>query len=165
MFFVAISLGFITIRNYIRIHHFRKLSLADIAAVFSWICLLFSALCDTCVKHLGLWDPKLDFKGGKEPDFPNLVSKEKLPDVVKGMKILYASVPIFYTGFFAVKFAFLLQYYDYFPPFRRRLRLALNSLCVVVLVGYIVSLVLNIFYCLPVERNWYVMMSFGSGFT
>lgn len=138
----------------IRLRLFRTISYADVASVISWVVFFASLFGDVVAKKNGLWDPGLRFSQGSSPDFQRLEHQHR--DIAQGLRAMFSGTILFYTSLYAVKVAFLLQYFSIFPKNRWKLRLVLVFLSCFVVLGGFAAVSMNLFWCLPVSRNWSV---------
>lgn len=101
----------------------------------------------------GLWASGWDLVTGKPiPDisavFPDHYDRKRIM-----LLIFIAPIP-YLLCLYCVKGAFLLFYLQLFPKKLPKLRIALYVTIVLVITGFIVTMSLNLFWCLPIKNNW-----------
>src|SRR4051812_21899772 len=71
------------------------------------------------------------------------------------IKMIYVQAIFYYFVLYFIKASFLLFYLKLFPENFTRLRIALYSTIAFTSIGVVVTFCANMFWCLPVPRNWY----------
>ena len=66
---------------------------------------------------------------------------------------------VYYLVVYAVKAALLSMYFELFSPRMIYLRRGLYFTIALVGAGFFASLGVNIFWCMPIEKNWYDLYS------
>ena len=67
---------------------------------------------------------------------------------------IYATQPLYLLQMYCVKMSFLLLYLQIFPQDMRKLRVALYASFVLLALSFVSTFCMDMFYCVPVSRNW-----------
>lgn len=142
---VAIALIVVCLRFFTRIHieHRRPIT-SDYFALGGWICSLGWLIC--MVIQYALWQ-----EHGPRAD--------GLASYVPWLKVVFASLFFFDFGLMLTKISILMFYWWLIPRTSMPLRITLWICTIYTACAFIGTLFSDIFFCWPVNRNWYVCSS------
>ncbi|KAH3947658.1 hypothetical protein HBI56_237750 [Parastagonospora nodorum] len=132
----------------IQIHKARRLLLSDCLMAASWCAALTTASFDIVFYKQGALSPKTDY---------TLINFDAPVETYEYVaKMVWASVIPFYATLWLCKLSLIAIYFQLFPIFMVKLRIALWVTLGFCISSWIVSMCLQIFLCWPVEGNWRV---------
>ncbi|KAM5344620.1 hypothetical protein ACJ41O_013155 [Fusarium nematophilum] len=143
---ITLATAVILARGYLRLRIQRQILNSDIFMFLAWCAAVASACIDIRLAQLGAFETQVmsnlaGYTGG-------------LDQVVQILKLFWAANLPFFTTFYLCKAALLTVYLQIFPPFMRKRRILLWAVIGYVIVAYIVSVVMALFYCWPVQTSW-----------
>ncbi|KAK6519219.1 hypothetical protein TWF281_003055 [Arthrobotrys megalospora] len=146
---VVLTLNLVVLRLVARLLVQRdRVNIGDILLVLCWLAFSSMAACDTWLLKLGLMAPNRTYNH----DLAHLIDDPKRNVLI--LKIIYGSVLPYYTALWLVKCALLSFYYSIIPTSLTAHRKALHFVTAAVLMSMFGVLSINIFWCMPVNRNW-----------
>ncbi|EPS41631.1 hypothetical protein H072_4493 [Dactylellina haptotyla CBS 200.50] len=146
---VVLTLNLVVLRLVARLLVQRdRVNIGDVLLVFAWLAFSSMAACDTWLLKLGLMEPSRTYN----QDLAHLSADSKRNVLV--LKIVYGSVLPYYTSLWLIKCTILSFYYTIIPTSLPIHRKALNIVTGAVLLSMLGVLCVNIFWCMPVNRNW-----------
>ena len=76
--------------------------------------------------------------------------------LIRAFQLIFAAGITQYLSVWFVKIAFILLYYEIISRAgcMRKLRFVLDATTAITAVGLVVMLLMNVFYCWPISRNW-----------
>ncbi|KAJ6262677.1 hypothetical protein Dda_3489 [Drechslerella dactyloides] len=125
-----------------------RVNIGDVLLVFAWLALSMMASCDTWLLKLRLMTPDRTYN----QDLTQLSNDPETNVLI--LKIVYGSIIPYYTGVWLVKCTILSFYYTIIPTSLSTYRKALHVVMAGVLASMATVLCINIFWCLPIRRNW-----------
>ncbi|KAH6867697.1 hypothetical protein B0T10DRAFT_419501, partial [Thelonectria olida] len=143
---IALATAVILARGYLRLRIQRQIISSDIFMFLAWCAAVASACVDIRLAQLGALEKQV---------MSNLAGYTGGPDqIVQILKLFWAANLPFFTTFYLCKAALLTVYLQIFPPFMRKRRIILWAVIGYVIVSYIVSVAMALFYCWPVQTSW-----------
>lgn len=147
---LSISLVMIIARFYLRIkiHQARRLLTSDVLMGLAWCAGLATSSFDFVAHAKGALEPHIDWT------LANYGAP--IEDIEYLTKMLWASFIPFFATLYLCKLSLLAVYFQLFPLFMRKLRIALWITTIYVVCSWIVSFCINMFMCWPVRRLWQI---------
>ncbi|KAK6540607.1 hypothetical protein TWF694_008002 [Orbilia ellipsospora] len=146
---VVLTLNLVVLRLVARLLVQRdRVNIGDVLLILAWLAFSSMAACDTWLLKLGLMGSHRAYN----QDLAHLSSDPGKNIFI--LKIVYGAVFQYYTSVWLVKCAILSFYYTIIPASLPIHRKALNITTVAVLLSLLVVSFLNMFWCIPVSRNW-----------
>jgi hypothetical protein len=144
---LTVSALMIFARLYLRlkINH-QTLALSDVCICLAWCAAAATVSFDIIFFHMNVLRPEVDaFLHGYHGDRKSLQT---------AIKYFWVSNTPFFTSFYLSKATLLAFYWQITPIFLKCSRYFLYSIVAYCAAGYIVTMLLNLFLCFPIERNW-----------
>ncbi|KAF7557617.1 hypothetical protein G7Z17_g567 [Cylindrodendrum hubeiense] len=144
---ITIAAAVVAARVYLRLKiQKRKILSSDILMCAAWVAAVATASFDIKFAQMGALEPKVKttldgYNGSAE-------------EVILILKLFWVSSIPFFTTFYLCKAALLAVFLQVFPKFMRKRRIFLWCIIGYVAVSYIVSLLMVLCICLPIETNW-----------
>ncbi|EPS39975.1 hypothetical protein H072_6338 [Dactylellina haptotyla CBS 200.50] len=145
---LGLTIPFVLLRLYSRCWITRNASASDIVVVLTWLLFAMGTCEDYATYRLGF------FHDGHTYTLRILDIFDDKVALVKILKISFTNTIPYYGTLWGIKLSLLLLYYKLIPESIPILRLALHITSVVIGASFIVVVCLNMFWCLPVSRNW-----------
>ncbi|KAF3920087.1 hypothetical protein AA313_de0200981 [Arthrobotrys entomopaga] len=147
---LGMTVPFVLLRLYSRCWITRNASSSDIVVVLTWLLFAIGTAEDYATYRLGFFKDNHTYTVGVLDIFLDKVA------LVEILKISFSSTLPYYGALWGVKLSLLLLYYKLIPESIPTLRFALHITSSIVGASFLVILCLNMFWCLPVSRNWSV---------
>ncbi|KAI8649850.1 hypothetical protein NCS56_01435800 [Fusarium sp. Ph1] len=146
---IGLAAVIIGARIYLRLKIQRhRLLASDYFMIAAWCSAVLCASVDVVMKVNGALEPQRTY------DFTTL---DKDPKVIEYLfKVSWLGDFPFFTTFYLCKASLLTTYFQIFPIFMVKRRALLWATTVYCLLAYITTLGLQLFSCLPLERNWVI---------
>ncbi|KAM5347719.1 hypothetical protein ACJ41O_007543 [Fusarium nematophilum] len=134
-------------RVYLRLKTQRQnLVASDVLMILAWCSAVTKAAFDTVLKKEGVLEPNINY---------TLVNWDASPEKFEYMlRILWAGMIPFITTFYLCKASLLATYLQVFPFFMQKRRAALWVLIIYIAIAFIATMLLHLFLCFPIQRNW-----------
>ncbi|EWC47436.1 hypothetical protein DRE_00404 [Drechslerella stenobrocha 248] len=145
---LGLTVPFVLLRLYSRCWITRNASSSDIVVVATWLLFAIGIGQGYATYRLGFFRENRSFKPGVLDVFEDKVA------LVKILKISFTNTIPYYGTLWGIKLSLLLLYYKLIPESIPILKLALRITAYIVGASFIVVLCLNMFWCLPISRNW-----------
>ncbi|KAK6359798.1 hypothetical protein TWF696_000935 [Orbilia brochopaga] len=146
---VGFTLILVLLRLYARCFITRNISGSDVMVLFTWLLFAIGVMEDHVTYCLGFFHGDVLAYTVNLPD-----SFDDKNALVKILQISFTSVLVYLATLWSIKLSLLLFYYKLIPNTLPYLRLALHITSVVLGISFIIVILLNTFWCLPVSRNW-----------
>ncbi|KAK6527681.1 hypothetical protein TWF694_004662 [Orbilia ellipsospora] len=145
----GITVPFVVLRLYAR-HRALRLGLSDLLVVLTLAMFLTHLILNTELARHGLFDNDLSYVHGWTTAFPDKGVRTYL------MKISYAGYIPYLLELWGVKFSLIALYYTLITVQLPKLRIALHCITAYTVVTIIISLIIYLFWCVPITMNWSV---------
>ncbi|KAM5353052.1 hypothetical protein ACJZ2D_017069 [Fusarium nematophilum] len=152
---ILLAAAVIAARLYLRLKiQMRRLLRSDQLMCAAWVAAVATASFDVKFAQMGALDPQVKttlegYNGG--PGDITLILK-RLTETI--WQLFWASSFPYFTTFYLCKAALLAVYLQIFPCFMRKRRIFLWCTITFVVVSYVITLLMVLCICLPVETNW-----------
>ncbi|KAH7198560.1 uncharacterized protein B0J16DRAFT_379006 [Fusarium flagelliforme] len=146
---VGVAFVILVARIYLRlVIQKQKLIAADWLRILAWLSALATASSDIVYAVEGSLDPANNY---------TLVNWDVPPEKMERvLRFTWASMIPFFTTFYLCKASLIVVYFQLFPPFMKKRRMALWAVSVYCVCAFIASMCLQLFLCFPITRNWEV---------
>ncbi|KAH7157306.1 hypothetical protein B0J13DRAFT_581522 [Dactylonectria estremocensis] len=144
---IAISAAVVIARVYLRLAiQKRKILSSDVLMCAAWVCAVATASFDIKFAQMGALKPQVK---------TTLAGYNGVEgDVILLLKLFWVSSIPFFTTFYLCKAALLAVFLQVFPKFMKKRRIFLWAIIAFVAVSYVVSILMVLCVCLPIETNW-----------
>ncbi|EPS38484.1 hypothetical protein H072_7780 [Dactylellina haptotyla CBS 200.50] len=144
---LAATFPFVGIRVFTR-HRAGRLGLSDLIVSLTWLMFLISNTCDNELWRRGLYQDNLSWEDEWSEVIPDPATR------MSALKIRFASYFPYLLELWGVKLSLLALYYTLITDQLPKLRLALHCVTGYTVATLIISIFLNLFWCVPISRNW-----------
>ncbi|KAJ6261503.1 hypothetical protein Dda_4173 [Drechslerella dactyloides] len=145
---LGLTVPFVLLRLYSRCWITRNASSSDIVVVATWLLFAIGTSEDHATYRLGLFRNHYSYTLDLLDVFEDKVA------LVKILKISFTNTIPYYGTLWGIKLSLLLLYYKLIPESIPILRIALHTTSFVCATSFLVVICMNMFWCLPVSRNW-----------